>query len=67
MTGDAAPGTDRWWLHLQITFGLAGGAVWLAGTLLEQEFVSGMGGGLILAALFLRIGRRSAEDDAPAE
>ena len=66
MIEDAAPGTDRWWLNLQVAFGLAGGAVWLAGALLEHEFVAGVGGGLLLAALLLRIGRRAAEDDPDA-
>lgn len=52
----------RWWLNLQVSFGLAGGAVWLAGTLLRQDFVAGVGGGLILAALLLRMARGAAED-----
>jgi len=61
------PGSKRWWLNLQISFGLLGGAVWLAGTYFEQEFVSGIGAGLIFAALLLRMGRRAAEDDGSPE
>ena len=50
----------RWWLNLQISLGLAGGAAWLAGTYLEQNFVSGVGTGLVLAALILRLARRDS-------
>jgi len=53
----------RWWLNLQIAFGLGGGAVWFLGVLLEQEFVSGLGGGLVLAALLLRLGRGSGHEE----
>ncbi|MDH3732518.1 MAG: hypothetical protein OEU54_03250 [Gemmatimonadota bacterium] len=51
----------RWWLNFQVSFGLAGGATWLAGTYLEQEFVAGIGAGLVLAALLLRMARAPAE------
>ncbi|MFV1987700.1 MAG: hypothetical protein ACC682_10480 [Gemmatimonadota bacterium] len=64
---EPSPGSKRWWLNLQISFGLLGGAVWLAGTYFKQEFVSGVGAGLILAALLLRMGRRAAEDDRSPE
>ncbi len=63
---EAAPGSERWWLNLQISFGMAGGAIWLAGRYFEQDFVSGVGAGLILAALLLRMGRRAAADDESA-
>ena len=64
--GETKPsqGSERWWLNLQISFGMSGGAIWLAGTYFEQDFVSGVGAGLILAALLLRMARRAAEDDA---
>jgi hypothetical protein len=54
-------------VNLQVTFGLAGGAIWLGGTFFEQEFVAGVGAGLILAALLLRMGRTDAEDRASPE
>lgn len=52
----------RWWLNLQIALGLGGGVVWFAGARWEQEFLSGVGCGLIAAALLLRVGRRASED-----
>lgn len=52
----------RPWLNLQISLGLAGGAVWFLGAMLQQDFVSGLGGGLVLAALLLRI-VPSAQDE----
>lgn len=59
MRGDRRVGpVESRWLSLQISFGLAGGAVWFAGALFEQEFVSGIGVGLVAAALLLRLGRR---------
>lgn len=60
MKGSGSP-----WVNLQISFGLAGGAVWFAGALFERDFVSGIGVGLVSAALLLRLGRRAA-DDGPA-
>lgn len=53
----------RWWLKLQVGLLLAGGAVWLAGTILGKEFVSGFGLGLLAAAVILRLGRRSGAGD----
>jgi hypothetical protein len=61
---EPSPGSERWWLKLQISFGMSGAVIWLAGTYFEQDFVSGVGAGLILAALLLRMARRAAEDDA---
>lgn len=64
MTGeDGVPDSYRWWLRLQVTFGLAGGAAWVAGAVLEEEFVTGAGLGLFVAALGLRLGRRATPDD----
>ena len=51
----------RWWLRLQIGLALTGGATWLAGAVLQQEFVSGVGLGLLLGALALRLGRTSSD------
>lgn len=57
----------RRWLNFQISLGLAGGAAWLAGLYFEQEYVSGVGTGLVLAALILRLARKDGtpwSDDA---
>jgi len=51
-----------WWLKLQIGLGLGGGAVWFLGTLFEQDFVAGLGCGLIASALILRVGRAAADE-----
>jgi hypothetical protein len=54
-------------LNFQISLGLAGGAAWLAGLYFEQEYVSGVGTGLVLAALILRLARKDGtpwSDDA---
>jgi len=51
----------RWWLNLQVALGLAGGVTWFAGAMWEQDFLSGVGCGLIAAALVLRVGRRASE------
>jgi len=55
--------TVRWWLNLQITLALVGGAVWLVGAILEQDFVAGVGCGLLIGALILRLGRKAARPD----
>ncbi|WP_419163906.1 hypothetical protein [Candidatus Palauibacter sp.] len=54
-----------WWLKLQLTLGLTGGATWFGGSLLEQDFLAGVGCGLVLAALVLRVGRRTAAGATP--
>jgi len=53
----------RSWLNLQISFGLGGGAVWFLGVMLAEDFISGLGGGLVLAALLLRLARTSGQDE----
>ena len=55
--------TLRWWLNLQIALALAGGAVWFAGVRWEQEFLAGLGCGLIVAALLLRLGRAASQEE----
>ena len=55
--------TRRWWLNLQAKLGLAGGLVWFAGALWEQDFLAGVGCGLIASALILRLGRAAAEEN----
>ena len=49
-----------WWLRLQVGLGLAGGATWFAGTMIERDFLGGVGCGLLIAALVLRLGRTRA-------
>ncbi|MEJ2318016.1 MAG: hypothetical protein P8Y10_07715 [Gemmatimonadales bacterium] len=55
-------GTVGWWLRLQLGLGLAGGLVWLAGAAAGGDFFSGVGAGLLIAALVLRLGRRAARE-----
>jgi hypothetical protein len=59
--GEGSSGSFRWWLNLQIGFAVAGGATWLTGALLDNDFVAGLGCGLLVAALLLRLGRRAAD------
>lgn len=59
---DPVPASEKWWLGLQVGLGLGGGALWLAGKILESEFTAGAGLGLAVAALILRFGRRAAEE-----
>lgn len=60
--GGEGPATYRWWLRLQLGFTVAGGAAWVVGAAIGEAFLTGIGLGLFLAALGLRLGRRSAED-----
>lgn len=54
----------RWWLRLQLGLGLGGGGAWVVGVVLGEDFVTGIGLGLLIAALALRLGRRSARREA---
>ncbi len=60
------PSSHRWWLNLQIGFGVTGGLAWLVGVAVDQDFISGVGCGLLLAALLLRLGRTAAAGEGPA-
>jgi len=51
----------NWWLRLQMGLALAGGVVWAGGGALSSEFGSGVGVGILLAALVVSVGRRRAE------
>ncbi|MDE2662472.1 MAG: hypothetical protein OXI39_05640 [Gemmatimonadota bacterium] len=57
--GASTAGRD-WWLRLQVGLGLAGGATWFIGAFTEQDFVAGVGCGLLVAAVVLRLGRTRA-------
>lgn len=59
---DPPTSSRRWWVGLQAGYGLGGGAVWLVGKVMEQEFVAGAGLGLVVAALILRFGRLAASE-----
>lgn len=62
MTFPDPTASARWWLKLQVGLASAGGLIWLGGAMFENEFASGVGLGLIAAALVLRIGRRAADE-----
>ncbi len=64
---DEMTGTVGWWLRLQLGLGLAGALVWLAGAAVGSDFLSGLGAGLLIAALALRLGRRVAGRDEDEE
>ena len=55
------PFSFRWWLRLQLGLALFGAAVWFVGVFVGRDFLTGLGAGLLIAALVLRLGRRSAE------
>lgn len=45
---------------------LVGAIIWLVGAVLTEDFVAGVGCGMLIGALLLRLGRRNTED-APAD
>lgn len=53
----------RYWLRLQLIMAALGGGLWYAGVLLESEFTSGLGVGVLVSALALRLLRRRANRD----
>ena len=55
--------TDRWRRKLQVALGLSGGAVWFVGVMWKHDFMAGVGCGLIVADLILRLGRTASIDD----
>ena len=55
------PLSFRWWLRLQFGLALVGGAAWVTGVLVGRDFLTGLGAGLLIAALVLRLGRRAAD------
>jgi len=48
----------RAWLRLQLVMAVVGGLLWYAGVRLESEFTSGLGVGILVSALALRLLRR---------
>lgn len=64
--GRGGIGTHGWWLGLQLVLGGLGVVAWGAGALfLHEDFLSGLGLGLLIGGLLLRFGRRAAR--APEE
>jgi hypothetical protein len=54
-----------WWLGLQLVLGALGAIAWGVGALiLHEDFLSGLGLGLLVSALLLRFGRRAAADSS---
>ena len=53
------------WLQFQLVMAVIGAVLWYAGVLLESEFTSGLGVGVLLSALALRILRRQADPEDP--
>lgn len=53
----------RYWLRLQLAMGGVGGALWYTGVLVESDFTSGLGVGVLLSALALRLVRLRADSD----
>jgi hypothetical protein len=61
------PSSHRWWLNLQVGYGVAGGLAWLIGAAVGQDFIAGVGCGLLVAALVLRLGRTAAAGEGAVE
>ncbi len=61
-------GSHRWWLGLQLVLGGLGLAAWIVGAfVLHEDFLSGLGLGLLIGGLLLRFGRRAAREEAPED
>ena len=54
---------SRYWLRFQLVMAVAGGALWYAGVVIESEFASGLGVGVLLSALALRVLRSRSGDE----
>ena len=50
----------RWWLRLQLGMAGAGAVSWFCGVYLGEDFLAGLGCGLLIGALALRFGRGAA-------
>ena len=53
----------RYWLRFQMVMAVVGAVLWYLGVLLDSEFSSGLGVGVLLSALALRILRRNVDDE----
>ncbi len=52
---------ERYWLRFQLVMACIGGGFWYGGVLWESEFTSGLGVGILVSALALRLLRRRAD------
>ena len=53
---------SRYWLRFQLVMAVAGAALWYAGVVVDSEFTSGLGVGVLLSALALRVLRSRSGD-----
>ena len=53
---------ERYWLRFQLAMAAAGGALWYVGAVIESEFTSGVGVGVLVSALALRLLRTQSGD-----
>ncbi|MCL7970884.1 MAG: hypothetical protein M8866_02180 [marine benthic group bacterium] len=51
----------RYWLRFQLGLAAVGGALWYVGAVIGSEFASGIGVGVLISALALRLLRSRAE------
>lgn len=51
----------RYWLRLQLGLAAAGGGLWYIGAVIGSEFTSGIGVGVLISALALRLLRSRAD------
>jgi hypothetical protein len=58
---------ERYWLRFQLVMACVGGAFWYGGVLLESEFTSGLGVGVLISALALRLLRGQADREVPKD
>jgi len=54
----------RYWLRLQLMMAVVGGVLWYAGVRLDSDFTSGLGVGVLVSALVLRLMRRETDVEA---
>ncbi len=50
-----------YWLRFQLGLAAAGGVLWYVGAVISSEFTSGIGVGVLISALALRLLRSRAE------
>ena len=51
----------RYWLRLQLVMAAVGAGLWWIGVIVDSEFASGFGVGVLASALALRVLRRRAD------
>jgi uncharacterized membrane protein len=53
----------RYLLRFQMAMAVVGAMLWYTGVLLDSEFTSGLGVGVLLSALAVRVLRRNADQE----